>query len=106
MLEYKKIDRNGVKDMKTRLSEIITKRGLERKRIAEDLQIERRTLDNYINENTLMNSEIIKKMAEYLNVSTDYLLKVDKLSDEFLNEKIECICNELKELVYHLNKRS
>ncbi|MDE5547291.1 MAG: helix-turn-helix domain-containing protein [Anaeroplasmataceae bacterium] len=92
--------------MKTRLNEIITKRGLERRKIAEDLQIERRTLDNYINENTLMNSDIIKKMAEYLNVSTDYLLGVDELSNEFLNEKIDTICNELKELVYHLNKRS
>ncbi|MDE6241392.1 MAG: helix-turn-helix domain-containing protein [Anaeroplasmataceae bacterium] len=92
--------------MKTRLHEIITKRGLERRKIAEDLQIERRTLDNYIHENTLMNSDIIKKMAEYLNVSTDYLLGVDELSNEFLNEKIDTICNELKELVYHLNKRS
>ncbi|MDE6408370.1 MAG: helix-turn-helix domain-containing protein [Anaeroplasmataceae bacterium] len=92
--------------MKTRLNEIITKRGLERKKVAEDLQIERRTLDNYINENTLMNSDIIKRLAEYLNVSTDYLLGVDNLSNEFLNEKIDSICNELKELVYHLNKRS
>ena len=92
--------------MKTRLAEIITKRGLERKKIAEDLQIERRTLDNYINENTLMNSDIIKKMAEYLNVSTDYLLGVDQISDDFLNEKVDAICNELKEIVYHLNKRS
>ncbi|MDE6655482.1 MAG: helix-turn-helix domain-containing protein [Anaeroplasmataceae bacterium] len=92
--------------MKTRLYDIITKRGLERRKIAEDLQIERRTLDNYINENTLMNSDIIKRMAQYLNVSTDYLLKVDELNNDFLNEKIDTICNELKELVYHLNKRS
>ena len=56
--------------MKTRLADIISKRGLERRKIAEDLQIERRTLDNYINENTLMNSDIIKKMAKYFNVST------------------------------------
>lgn len=106
MLEYNKTYRIGVVNMKTRLSEIITKRGLERKKIAEDLQIERRTLDNYINENTLMNSDIIKKMAEYFHVSTDYLLKVDELSDEFLNEKIDSICYELKEVIYHLNKRS
>ncbi len=92
--------------MKTRLSEIITKRGLDKKQISEDLQIERRTLDNYINENTSMNSDIIKKMAAYLNVSTDYLLGIDELTDEFLNEKIENICNELKEIVYHLNHKS
>lgn len=92
--------------MKTRLYEIITRRELERKKIAEDLQIERRTLDNYINENTLMNSDIVKKMAEYLGVSTDYLLGVDSLKDSFLNEKIDKICNELKEIVYHLNHKS
>ncbi|MDE6660244.1 MAG: helix-turn-helix domain-containing protein [Anaeroplasmataceae bacterium] len=88
--------------MKTRLAEIITKRGLERKKVAEDLQIERRTLDNYINENTLMNSDIIKKMAKYLNVSTDYLLGVDELSNEFLNERIDAICYELKRSLIHL----
>ncbi|MDE6241244.1 MAG: helix-turn-helix domain-containing protein [Anaeroplasmataceae bacterium] len=91
--------------MKTRLEEIIKRRGLERKIIARDLEIERRTLDNYINEVTLMNSDIITKLAKYLNVSTDYLLGVDTLEDEFLNEKIETICSELKEMVFHLNHK-
>ncbi|MDE5546055.1 MAG: helix-turn-helix domain-containing protein [Anaeroplasmataceae bacterium] len=91
--------------MKTRLEEIIKRRGLERKIIARDLEIERRTLDNYINEVTLMNSDIITKLAKYLNVSTDYLLGVDTLEDEFLNEKIDTICNELKEMVFHLNHK-
>lgn len=90
--------------MKTRLAEIISSRGLERKKIADDLQIERRTLDNYINEVTLMNSDIIKKLASYFHVLTDYLLGVDKLDDDFLNQKIDSICSELKEIVYHLNK--
>lgn len=92
--------------MKTRLAEIIKRRGIERRKIAEDLQIERRTLDNYINEYTMMNSDIVKKMAEYLGVSTDYLLGVDDLRDSFLNEKIDTICNELKEIVYYLNHKS
>lgn len=90
---------------KTRLNEIISKRGLERKQIANDLQIERRTLDNYINETTLMNSDMIKRMAIYLNVSTDYLLGVDRLSEDFLNEKVDHICDEIKEILYHLNKK-
>ncbi|MDE6414427.1 MAG: helix-turn-helix domain-containing protein [Anaeroplasmataceae bacterium] len=91
--------------MKTRLEEIIKRRGLSRKDIARDLQIEKRTLDNYVNEVTLMNSDIITKLAKYLNVSTDYLLGVDTLDDEFLNEKIDTICNELKEIIFHLNHR-
>ncbi len=91
--------------MKTRLAEIISSRGLERKKIAKDLGIERRTLDNYISEATLMNSDMVKKMANYLNVSTDYLLGVDNLNEDFLNERINKIANELKEIVYHLNKK-
>lgn len=91
--------------MKTRLAEIISRRGLERKDIARDLEIERRTLDNYINEVTLMNSDIITKMAKYLNVSTDYLLGIDTLNDAFLNEKIDIICRELKEIFFHLNHK-
>lgn len=89
---------------KTRLEEIITRRGLQRKDIAKALQIERRTLDNYINEVTLMNSEVIVKLAKYLKVSTDYLLKFDDLSDDFLNNSITTITNEFKELIYHLKK--
>ena len=90
---------------KTRLDEIILRRGLERKQIAKDLNIERRTLDNYINESTQMNSEMIKKMANYLNVSTDYLLRADKNNEDFLNEKVDHICEEIKEILYHLSKK-
>ena len=95
--------------MKTRLAEIIQSRGLERKQIASDLEIERRTLDNYINEYTLMHSDIIRKMAQYFNVSTDYLLGIDNLDDEFLNEKIDIIPYDKdasKFIEYHLNKKS
>ena len=91
--------------MKTRLSEIIEQRGYERKKIAKDLNIERRTLDNYVNEVTMMNSEVIKKLASYFRVSTDYLLGFDELDDSFLNSKIDAICYELKELVYHIYKK-
>ncbi len=46
-----------------------------------------------------MHSDIIRKMAQYFNVSTDYLLGIDNLDDEFLNEKIDIITKELKEIV-------
>lgn len=54
--------------METRLLEIISSKGLSRKQIAKDLGIERRTLDNYINEKTQMNAEMIKRMAIYLKI--------------------------------------
>lgn len=50
-----------------------------------------------------MNSDIIARLAKYLHVSTDYLLGVDQLDDAFLNEKIDNICNELKEIIFHIN---
>lgn len=92
--------------MKTRLFEIIQQRGLDRKTIAKELGIERRTFDNYVNEVTLMNSDTITSLANYLKVSTDYLLRVDQLDNEFLVQKVENISNELKEIIYHLNKKA
>lgn len=89
---------------KTRLNEIFKRRCIDHKEAAKDLGIERRTLDNYISESTLMNSDMVKKMANYLHVSTDYLLGVDKLDEEFLNEKVDAICEDIKEILYHLNK--
>lgn len=91
--------------MKTRLAEIISSRGLERRKIANDLGIERRTLDNYINETTLMNSDMIKKMSAYLQVSADYLLGIDSLSSDYLEERVDKIASELKEIFHHLNKK-
>lgn len=92
--------------MKTRLSEILIEKGIERKVIAADLNIERRTMDNYVNEVTLMNSDVIKKVACYLGVSTDYLLRVDNVNDDFLNSKIDEVCDGIKEIIYHLRDKN
>ncbi len=89
---------------KTRLSEIFKRREIDHKQAAKDLGIERRTLDNYLSESTLMNSDMIKKMAAYLHVSTDYLLGVDTLDEDFLNDKVDAMCAEIKEILYHLKK--
>ncbi len=91
--------------MKTRLKELMEKRGITRKQLADDLKIERRTLDNYVTEYTLMNSDMIKIMAEYFGVSTDYFLGVDDLSDEMLNERVDRMADELKSILYHLNHK-
>ena len=50
MIKYKKVLYWRFLFMKTRLAEIINTRGIEKRQIAKDLQIERRTLDNYVNE--------------------------------------------------------
>lgn len=92
--------------MKTRLSELLIKNGIERKVIADDLNIERRTMNNYVTETTLMNSDTIVKVAAYLGVTTDYLLCVDKPKDDFVDVKIDEICDKLKEIIYHIKENN
>lgn len=92
--------------METRLLEIISSKGLSRKQIAKDLGIERRTLDNYINEKTQMNAEMVKRMAIYLKISTDYLLKIDAYDPSSILERTNKICLELKELIYYICKKN
>ncbi len=82
--------------MKTRLSELLIKNGIERKVIADDLNIERRTMNNYVTETTLMNSDTIVKVAAYLGVTTDYLLCVDKPKDYFVDLNNNKIYNKIK----------
>ncbi|MCM1557475.1 MAG: helix-turn-helix domain-containing protein [Anaeroplasma bactoclasticum] len=87
----------------TRLKELIETKGLSRKQVAKDLFIEKRTLDNYINDTTKMNSEMIVRVAKYFNVTTDYLLNADINCSSLLLKKIDKLAYELKEFVIILN---
>ncbi|MCM1557672.1 MAG: helix-turn-helix domain-containing protein [Anaeroplasma bactoclasticum] len=87
----------------TRLKELIETKGLSRKQVAKDLFIEKRTLDNYINDTTKMNSEMIVRVAKYFNVTTDYLLNADINCSSLLLKKIDKLAYELKEFVIILD---
>lgn len=61
-----------------RLKELRGKRNLLQKEVAGDLNILAQTYSRYENDLRYPNIEQLIKIAEYYNVSTDYLLGIDK----------------------------
>ena len=61
-----------------RLKELREKRNLLQKEVAGELNILAQTYSRYENNLRDPNIEQLKRLAEYYNVSTDYLLGIDK----------------------------
>lgn len=57
-----------------RFVEILQSTGISAYRVAKDLDISQGTMNQYKNGKTLPNLENVLKIADYLNVSVDYLL--------------------------------
>lgn len=62
-----------------RLEELLEERELTQRQIAKDLHIVPSTLNGYIKGHRQPDHETIIRMAEYFDVSTDYLLGVTSL---------------------------
>ena len=88
-----------------RITELRKQAGMSQFQLAKVLDIATSTLGMYETGKREPSLKVLNRIASYFNVSTDYLLGVDRLEDDFLNTKIENICNELKEIVYHLQKK-
>ena len=56
------------------LRELISDRRISQKQLAEYLNINASTLGNYIQDTREPNFEMLKKLADFFNVTTDYLL--------------------------------
>ena len=56
------------------LREILEERGISQKKMAEDLNMAVSTLGNYIRDNREPDFKTLKRMADYFQVSVDYLL--------------------------------
>ena len=62
--------------MKSRIKELRKKRGLMQQRLASELGITQQMLSRYERDVTLIKVDVLKKIAKYFNVTTDYLLGV------------------------------
>ena len=82
---------------------LCTKLGEKPSAMATELKINKSIVSNWKSSGYTPRGEAVQKIADTLHVSTDYLLGVDQLDDAFLNEKIDNICNELKEIIFHIN---
>ena len=62
--------------MKSRIKELRKKRGLMQQRLASKLGITQQMLSRYERDVTLIKVDVLKKIAKYFNVTTDYLLGI------------------------------
>ena len=83
--------------MKSRIKELRKKRGLMQQRLASELGITQQMLSKYERDVTLIKVDVLKKIAKYFNVTTDYLL-TDSIETS-INNNSQCESNiELQEL--------
>lgn len=57
-----------------RIKEILKMKNIQQKELASHLDISPNTLSQYINEKRMMNPEILSQIADYLEVTVDYLI--------------------------------
>lgn len=62
--------------MESRIKQLREKRGLIQEMLAAELGITQQMLSKYERDTGLIKVDILKKIAEYFNVTTDYLLGV------------------------------
>lgn len=85
--------------MKSRIKELRKKRGLMQQRLASELGITQQMLSKYERDVTLIKVDVLKKIAKYFNVTTDYLLGV---SDVKRDLQRQMIMNETLDEYYDL----
>ena len=85
--------------MKSRIKELRKKRGLMQQRLASELGITQQMLSKYERDVTLIKVDVLKKIAKYFNVTTDYLLGV---SDVKRDLQRQMIMNETLDKYYDL----
>lgn len=94
-----------------RLKFLRNEKGENLEKIAKHLDVSIQTVSNYENEKREMTPETIIKLAEYFNVSTDYLLgKTDirnpgKQIDDVLNEAMIGMSKEEYEALSETQKK-
>lgn len=54
--------------------ELITEKGISKNRFLMDIQISKNSIDNWEKRGNIPPGDIVAKIAQYFNVSTDYLL--------------------------------
>lgn len=80
--------------MESRIKQLRENRGLIQELLASELGITQQMLSKYERDITVIKVDILKKLAEYFNVTTDYLLGLSDIKRDFtgqirLNETID-----------------
>lgn len=86
--------------MENRIKQLRKKRGLIQEILAAELGITQQMLSKYERDITLIKVDILKKIAEYFNVTTDYLLELSDVKRDLQGQlKMNEILDEYYDLV-------
>lgn len=91
-----------------RVDVLLKKRNETRKLLTTDLGIASSTMANWSTQNTTPNANIVEQIANYFNVSTDWLIKGEEFNnevpeeDKILLEKYNKLSEENKKIVLSL----
>lgn len=86
--------------MESRIKQLREKRGLIQERLASELGITQQMLSKYERDVTIIKVDVLKKIAEYFNVTTDYLLGVSDVKRDLQGQmKINETLDEYYDLI-------
>ena len=92
--------------MESRIKQLREKRGLIQEILAVELGITQQMLSKYERDVTLIKVDILKKIAAYFNVTTDYLLGVSDVKRDLNGQmKMNEVLDEYYDLVEVYSKR-
>ncbi|MFB5451111.1 helix-turn-helix transcriptional regulator [Enterococcus faecalis] len=79
-----------------KLKKLRMKKGMKQSELADILHLRQSSISDYENNRSTPNPETIKKIAEYFNVSANYLLDISDKNDTKLDSTIKETIEELK----------
>lgn len=86
--------------MESRIKQLREKRGLIQERLAAELGITQQMLSKYERNVTFIKVDVLKKIAEYFNVTTDYLLGVSDVKRDLQGQmKVNETLDEYYDLI-------
>lgn len=72
--------------MESRIKSLREKRGLIQEILAAELGITQQMLSKYENDTTVIKVDVLKKLAKYFNVTTDYLLGISDVKRDLTRQ--------------------
>ena len=86
--------------MESRIKSLREKRGLIQEILAAELGITQQTLSRYEGDVAFIKVDVLKKLAEYFNVTTDYLLGMSHIKRDLTGQlKVNEVVDEYYDLI-------
>lgn len=86
--------------MESRIKMLREKRGLIQELLAAEIGVTQQMLSKYENDITIIKVDVLKRIAEYFNVTTDYLLGLSDMKRDLSGQiKVNKVLDEYYDLI-------